>query len=233
MHWLQSTLAIRFNRLRAERGHLFQGRYHALLVENREVLSRVVDYIHLNPLRARVVSADQITSFRWSSFADFFGERGKRFKGLEADYWLAHHGLKDAPADWKCYSDHLLRLAEDEGEQKRLGFESMCKGWLLGTDGWKKATAKEYAHLKLTVGIDRAQARELKDARWGQRLAQLLREHDGRPLDKGRKNQEWKLEIALQLRDQEGASASWLAQAMHLGTPATARNYLSLHRSRK
>ena len=27
MHWLQSTLATRFNRLRSERGHLFQGRY--------------------------------------------------------------------------------------------------------------------------------------------------------------------------------------------------------------
>ncbi len=33
MQWLQSTFANRFNRLRDERGHLFQGRYKALLVE--------------------------------------------------------------------------------------------------------------------------------------------------------------------------------------------------------
>src|SRR5689334_9938924 len=32
MRWLQSTFAIRFNRLRDERGHLFQGRYKALPV---------------------------------------------------------------------------------------------------------------------------------------------------------------------------------------------------------
>ncbi len=30
MHWLQATFANRFNRLRGERGHLFQGRYKAL-----------------------------------------------------------------------------------------------------------------------------------------------------------------------------------------------------------
>ncbi|MFA6287811.1 MAG: transposase [Opitutaceae bacterium] len=228
MHWLQSTLAIRFNRLRAERGHLFQGRYQALLIENREILSHVVAYIHLNPVRAHCVAADQVASFRWSSLAGFV--QGRRFKGLEADYWLGQHGWKDGPSDWKSYTDHLRGLAEDEAEQKRLGFEAMCKGWLLGTAGWKKATAKDQTHLKLTVGIDRVQARELKEARWELRLNQLLQEHGARPVDEGRKNQKWKLDIALQLRDQEGASATWLAQALHLGTPATARNYLSLHR---
>jgi len=31
MHWLQSSMATRFNRLHAESGHLFQGRYQALM----------------------------------------------------------------------------------------------------------------------------------------------------------------------------------------------------------
>ena len=35
MRWLQSTYANRFNRLRKESGHVFQGRYHALIVEGR------------------------------------------------------------------------------------------------------------------------------------------------------------------------------------------------------
>jgi len=34
MHWLQGTLATRFNRFRNERGHLFQGRYQAILLED-------------------------------------------------------------------------------------------------------------------------------------------------------------------------------------------------------
>src|SRR5476651_2071950 len=55
MHWLQSTYATRFNRFRGERGHLFQGRYQAILVENLSALGRVVDYLHLNPVRAGMV----------------------------------------------------------------------------------------------------------------------------------------------------------------------------------
>jgi hypothetical protein len=33
MRWLQGTFAVRFNRMRNERGHLFQGRYQGLLVD--------------------------------------------------------------------------------------------------------------------------------------------------------------------------------------------------------
>jgi len=233
MHWLQSTLAIRFNRLRAERGHLFQGRYHAILVENREMLSRVVDYIHLNPVRAHATSADQVALFRWSSLARFSQGEGNRFKGLAPEYWLEQHGLEDEPKGWMRYMEYLRELAEDEAEQKRLGFASMSKGWLLGTDGWKKAMAKDHASLKLTVGVDRMQARAIKEARWEQRLTELMQQQGARSLDEGPKNQKWKLEIALQLRDQEGASTSWLAQALCLGTPATARNYLSRQRLMK
>jgi len=36
MRWLQGTLATRFHRLRAERGHLFQGRYKSLVVDSDE-----------------------------------------------------------------------------------------------------------------------------------------------------------------------------------------------------
>ncbi len=233
MHWLQSTLAIRFNRLRQERGHLFQGRYHALLIENREILARVVDYIHLNPVRAGIVAVDQVAAFRWSSLAVFVRGREKRFKGLEADYWLEHYGWRDEPAGWSRYTSRLRTLAEDQAEQERMGFKTMCQGWLLGTDGWKRATMKEHARLKLTVGIDRVQARQLKEARWEERLAQLLQASGGKALDEGPKNQVWKLEIAAQLREQEGAPASWLAKALNLGSPGTARNYLSRHRSRK
>ena len=52
MQWLQATFANRFNRLRRENGHLFQGRYKSLLLEDGPVLGSVCDYIHLSPVRA-------------------------------------------------------------------------------------------------------------------------------------------------------------------------------------
>ena len=51
MHWLQGTFAMRFNRFRGERGHLFQGRYQAILVEPGAVLARVVVTGHSKPAR--------------------------------------------------------------------------------------------------------------------------------------------------------------------------------------
>lgn len=54
MRWLQSTFANRFNRFRGEHGHVFQGRYKALLIEP-EGLGAVAHYIHLNPVQAGIV----------------------------------------------------------------------------------------------------------------------------------------------------------------------------------
>ena len=54
MRWLQSTFSNRFNRFRGEQGHVFQGRYKALLIEP-DGLGPVAHYIHLNPVRARLL----------------------------------------------------------------------------------------------------------------------------------------------------------------------------------
>jgi putative transposase len=63
MHWLQATFANRFNKLRGEHGHLFQGRYKALLVEEGDPLSLVCHYIHLNPVRAGIVPVTQLRRY--------------------------------------------------------------------------------------------------------------------------------------------------------------------------
>jgi len=41
LHWLLGTFAVRFNRFRKEQGHVFQGRYRALLIEDAAALTRV------------------------------------------------------------------------------------------------------------------------------------------------------------------------------------------------
>jgi REP element-mobilizing transposase RayT len=68
MQWLQATFANRFNRLRRENGHLFQGRYKSLLLEGGSVLGAVCDYIHLNPVRAGVVPVTQLSTYRHGSY---------------------------------------------------------------------------------------------------------------------------------------------------------------------
>jgi REP element-mobilizing transposase RayT len=59
-------------------GHLFQGRYKALLVDADEYLLALVRYIHLNPLRCGLVTNP--SEYRWSS--------QRAYCGLEILPWL-------------------------------------------------------------------------------------------------------------------------------------------------
>ncbi len=229
MHWLQSTLAVRFNRLRGERGHLFQGRYQSLLVEDQAALAGLVDYIHLNPVRAGIVPASQVEAFRWSSLPAFVKAREKRFPGLVADDWLKQRGLADDAEGGMAYVGYLTALASDGTRQRELGFEIMSKGWALGTDSWRKVMAKAHAQRSLTAGVDAEQAKHLKEARWELLMEKILRKEGRQPeeLAGAKKNAGWKVAIALRLRREAGASAAWLAKALHMGTVGTTRSYLS------
>ncbi len=99
MHWLQTTFAVRFNRFRSESGHLFQGRYQSPLIEDARALARVVDYIHLNPVRAGITPARQPAAFPFGSLPRFV--RGPRPSWLSAHEWLAASKIEDSPAGWR------------------------------------------------------------------------------------------------------------------------------------
>jgi hypothetical protein len=227
MHWLQSTVATRFNRLRRERGHLFQGRYQSIVLEDFAAVARVVDYSHLNPARARVVEAEHLCGYRWSSLFRYL--RGTRFEGMVAGDWLRARGnWSDESGGWKAYRDHLLALASDEAAQRRDGLQGLSCGWAIGTAGWRKAIGKENAHLSLSTGMEREQIRELKQADWERRLDAALsaqgRTHadlETRPLVV-----DWKLALARELRD-AGIGLTWLAEHLHLGRPSSVRSLLS------
>jgi REP element-mobilizing transposase RayT len=55
MRSLLTGYAGAFNRRHRRRGHLFQNRYKSIVVEEEPYLLELVRYLHLNPLRARVV----------------------------------------------------------------------------------------------------------------------------------------------------------------------------------
>ncbi|MFQ3224915.1 MAG: putative transposase [Lentimonas sp.] len=63
MKWLRSTFAIRFNRLRNERGHVFQGRDKSILIGEERPLLGLIDYIHLNPVRAGICPLETLRDY--------------------------------------------------------------------------------------------------------------------------------------------------------------------------
>ncbi|MBF0216747.1 MAG: transposase [Candidatus Omnitrophica bacterium] len=66
MQYINSSYTTYFNRDRKRSGHLFQGRYGALLVEEESYLIKLSQYIHLNPIRAKL--ARHPADYKWSSY---------------------------------------------------------------------------------------------------------------------------------------------------------------------
>ncbi len=67
MHRLNSRYARWFNDRHVETGHVFQGRFHAVLVESEDQLLRSYRYVALNPVRAGICAAP--LDWRWSSYS--------------------------------------------------------------------------------------------------------------------------------------------------------------------
>jgi len=66
MRHLNGVYTQRFNRWHERSGHLFQGRYKAILVERESHLLELARYVVLNPVRAKMVRACK--DWRWSSY---------------------------------------------------------------------------------------------------------------------------------------------------------------------
>lgn len=71
MHRLQGAYATFFNHKHSRVGHLFQGRYKAILVDRNAYLLEMVRYIHLNPLRAGMEDHER---YPWSSHRQMLGK---------------------------------------------------------------------------------------------------------------------------------------------------------------
>lgn len=73
MHDLNSGYASFFNRRHRRCGALFQGRFKAVLVEDDSHATELTRYLHLNPVRARIVARPE--DYAWSSYRDYLGLR--------------------------------------------------------------------------------------------------------------------------------------------------------------
>ena len=69
MHGINSRYTGYFNRKYKRSGHLFQGRYKGILVEKAAYLLKLSRYVHLNPVRAKIVEKPE--TYKWSSYPGY------------------------------------------------------------------------------------------------------------------------------------------------------------------
>jgi len=93
LQWLNTTYAVHFHRRHRRSGHLFQGRYKSVLVADEAHWLHLSIYLHLNPVRAGLVT-DPV-DYEWSSFRDYT-RHPSRYAWLDPDPILSAYGSHPA-----------------------------------------------------------------------------------------------------------------------------------------
>lgn len=224
MKWLQGTFATRFNRWHNERGHVFQGRYKAILVAGERPLGGLIDYIHLNPVRAGLCGIGDLKEYRLSSYSKYWSVRVRA--GLDRALLLSLHGLPDTRIGMRKYEQHLAARAEAENEVREELDRQYCRGWLLGSIGERKQFARELEERESDVDWEGADLRELNEEKW-ERIVMKEMARLGKTaasVNADLKGAAWKVEIARRLRRETTASNPWIAKRLHMGHPNRVSN---------
>jgi len=220
MKWLLGTYTSRFNRRHRTFGHLFSGRYKSLIVEGSGdgYLKTVCDYVHLNPARAKLLSARQrLSEFRWSSYGEYLKGRAARPAWLRVDRLLGEHGIpKDSPAGREEFEKRMeLRRAAEDGEE----FKPLVRGWCLGSEAFR---AELLAQVSEKAGAEHfgQEIRESAEAKAERMVLEELKKLGWRreELGKRRKGDAEKVRIALRLRKETTMTSAWIAQRLEMGT---------------
>jgi len=220
MKWFLGTYTARFNRRHRVSGHLFSGRYKSLIVDGSSggYFRTVCDYVHLNPVRARLLQPDEpLKHFAWSSWPAHLSAPAQRPAWLRGDRLLGVYRIpKDSPAG--------RRMLEQELETRREGgetgdFKPLRKGWCLGDETFRKELLEQ-----MSGGMGKhhggSARRETEEAHAEGIVDRELarRQWDEAELERRTKGDVSKAAIARRLRTETTMTLQWIAQRLRMGS---------------
>jgi REP-associated tyrosine transposase len=219
MQWLLGVYTNRFNHRHREFGHLFSGRYKALLVEGsgNGYLKAVGDYVHLNPVRAGLLAPEQpLQAYPWSSYPLYLLEPARRPAWLRVDRVLGEWGIPmDSPAGRQEFAGRMeaRRRAEGAGEYEPAG-------WYLGSEEFRQELLEQVNHQAgpRHIGEGIRQSAQAKALRIIREELEALGWHADE-LIRYRKSHPSKVRIAARLRRETTMTLSWIAEHLSMGSP--------------
>ena len=129
MRRLLTGYAVSFNRKHRRHGQLFQNRYKSFLCEEDMYLKELVRYIHLNPLRAKIVKdLKALKRYQWCGHSALMGKVEAGFQ--DTDYVLKLFGKSAGPAR-RAYQSFVTQ-GEEQGRRPDL----IGGGLLRSVGGW-------------------------------------------------------------------------------------------------
>jgi putative transposase len=247
MQWLQTAYTVWFNRRHSLSGHLFGGRYKAVLIDEGEpqsnmlygYLGTVLDYLHLNPVRAGIVggrSSKSLLDYRWSSLTGaYLCSPRKRPKWVDVETAFPLFGLKDSAAGRRRFLERLELTVEEESA-RRCGARTpegqslqstLTRGWYFGSQAFRARLlallARTDADLRPNQGQHYEAAVLIRDAAEQKAERIFIRELCAADLtEKGLRERprseplKWK--IARTMRTETTVSLGWIAHRLDLGS---------------
>jgi putative transposase len=228
MKWFLGTYTARFNRRHKLFGHLFSGRYKALIVDGsgNGYLKTVCDYVHLNPSRAKLLKPEEaLSEYRWSSWPEYLKAPGKRWPWLRVERLLGEYRIPQDSAAGR----RVLAQAVEERRAAESGsdYKAIRRGWCFGEKTFRRELldqmtgqigAEHYGAERLETAESKAEriiAEELKRRKWGE--AELAKRAKGDPA---------KVAIAGRLRAETTVTVAWLAERLNMGAVSYLNNRL-------
>ena len=229
MKWFQGTYTQRFNARNKVWGHLFQGRYKALPIDgkDRHYFRMVSSYIHLNPLRARILdSGVKLNAYAWSSYPAYLRPTSRQ-DWLKCSRVLRSYELDDDSSGRSKYRRYMQKrcrdiLGSDRPSDEEKDWEKIRKGWCFGSDEFKD---------KLSEVVDAAMAGRKPESHSGgakrlhheKRAEQLVQEAlacfklNPNELKTLKKSDLRKQLIAWLIRKHTPVGAEWIAEKLWMG----------------
>jgi len=157
--------AIAYNRRHRRWGHLFQNRYKSIVCDEDSYFRELVRYIHLNPLRGKLVrSLSDLDRYRWCGHGRIMGRIANDWQ--DRDYVLKWFGKKEGVAK-RAYRSYVQKGIR-EGRRPELA----GGGLIRSSGGWSQVKA-----------LRRSGDRQLSDERIlgsGKFVEQMIKEADSR-----------------------------------------------------
>lgn len=219
MKWFLGSYTARFNRRHKLSGHLFAGRYKSLAVDgsSHHYLQMICDYVHLNPVRAKLIDPDQpLREYGRSSFVEYLRKPGRRPAWLRVDRLFGAMGItRDTPAGRQEFE----RLMESRRrEAADMDWKVVRRGWCLGDEGFRKkllAQLQAGSRAVLTGPPRREAAAQQAERLLHEELSRLqLTEADLARLPKGDPR---KVAIGQRLRRETTVTLKWIAHRLKMG----------------
>jgi putative transposase len=134
MRKILTGYVVNFNRRHSRAGHLFQNRYKSIVCEDDPYLLEITRYIHLNPVRAKIVkNIGALRQYPWSGHAVIMGKAKREWQDINTVLRYFGKRRKEAITRYEGY------IKEGSGQGRQAVLEG--GGLLRSVGGWSEVIA--------------------------------------------------------------------------------------------